>query len=422
MRSALVLFVLLLLISTVAAAEDDLSPPQTAAASFRAGWLEIARPNAALGQSRTEAYQNALTNAIDHFQAAVEAEPSSGDYRIGLVYACLAAGKYQRAYDEVREAIGRDRDNPLLYLLRAQAQAAFVYVDPDNRGQWFQDAMQSFEDAAALDLENSLAYVQAASVAYDAEQNETARNKLDQALARSGMRLYRLPIPEDLGSSQGESLRLWQTAQLRQWWELVSRAQNAANKLLKSGEAYEEVAARALESQHGAGDTSELSEETRSYLQTAEERYRTALELGRLIGNTQPNLVITVNSALNVMQDAYNHLASVARSSGSPEAARWEGESGVIQIGRQGLLGALTAYQQCVETEPPASVGELLKLEGGQVAGTMLGVALSPTEKPLAVLGGKSPEISPEEPPGEQGAQPSAEETADRPSALSEPD
>ena len=413
MRNALVLLLLILLVSTVAAAEDELSPSQQAQASFRAGWLAIARPNMALGQSKMEAYQNALTAVVQDFDAAVKADPDSADYRISLVYACLAAGKYQWAYNEVREAISRDRDNPLLYLFRAQAQAAFVYVDPDNRGQWFKDAMQSFEDAAALDPDNALAYVQAASVAYDAEQNETARTKLEQGLSRAGIRLYRLPIPEDLGSTQTESLTLWQTAQLRQWAELLSRAQNAANKLLKSGEAYEKLAARARESRDEAADSSELSEAERSHLQTAEERYRTTLALGRQVGNARPNLVITVNSALNIMQDAYDHLAHVARSLGSSEAARWEGESGVVQIGRQGLFGALTAYKQCIDTQPPASVAELLKLEGGEIASTMLGVALSPTEKPLAVLGGKIPEETPTPSSEAQGAQPPTEEPAE---------
>jgi tetratricopeptide (TPR) repeat protein len=400
-RSALVLS-FVLLAARIAVAEEASNPAKQAEVEFRAGWTTMATPTTAAGQSKLEAYQGALTKTIEHFEAAVEARPKHTDYRTALVYAYLAAGKYQRAYEEVGTAIARNRADPLLYLLRAQAQAALTYVDHDHRGEWFRDALQSFEDAAALDPENALAPLQAASVAYDADQNETAMKKLEQALVRPGITLYRLPIPGDLGADRGESLKLWQAIQLRQWWEIVNRGQNVAQKLVKSGEAYEQAAARAMEGEGEGGESGGLSEDARSYLQTAEERYRTALEVGRQIGNTRPNLVITVNSALNIMQDAYVHLARVGRRLRSPDVQRWEGEAGVVQIGRQYLLRALTAYQESLEAQPPASIDDLLKLEGGQVAGTMLGVALSPAEEPLTIMGGKEPLATSETPPEEK--------------------
>jgi tetratricopeptide (TPR) repeat protein len=345
---------------------------QAGISEFRGGWREVASPGPRQeGKGALQVRQEALQAAIPHLEAAVSAEPKNIGYLISLGYVYLSAGKYQQAKETLFQATERDRKNPLPYLLRAQAEAALAFMNPDTKAEEIGTALRSFDDAAHLDPTNSLALIQASSVAFEVGKQEVALAKLEGALARPGMTLYRLPIPGDLSPDTSTSIKIWQHAQMWQWLEMVARCQNVARMLLKEGKQKEDA----------------------SDLDGAEAVYKQVLALGRQVGNARPNLFITVSTALNIMEDAYISLARVAEAKKSREVEAWNGERGVVAIGREELLGQLQAYSKRLEDDPPSSVDDTLELEARSVAWVMRGVGLSPTHEPLP-LGqrGQTPE------------------------------
>ncbi len=360
MRS-LASLLLLLLVAVGSAAEEEADPAQAAENEFRAAWIEFLKPYAsAEAQVPLQTRQEAREASIPHFEAAVSAAPDNASYRSCLAYAYLSAGKYQRAKESVDEAIRRRRDDPLLYLLRAQAEAALAQMDPEARGEEVERAIRSFEEAARLDPENALAPIQAASVAFDSGRTDIALEMVGAALQRPGMRFYRLSIPGDLDADHVTSLNLWQYAQMGQWMEMLARAGNVVKGTIKLGAAKE-----------NEGD-----------LESAREHFERALAVARQIGSARPNIFLTVNVGLNTMEDSYASLARLAEAADDPRLAAWQGEIGVLNIGRQDLYGSLQQYIARMEEDPPASIEELLALQGRSVAFAMLGVGLSPTERP----------------------------------------
>jgi tetratricopeptide (TPR) repeat protein len=353
--------VLLLLVAGGSAADDRTDPAKAAENELRAAWLEFLKPYAsAETESLLQTRQEAREVSIPHFEAAVSAAPDNVSYRSCLGYAYLSAGKYQRAKDSMDEAIRLARDDPLLYLLRAQAEAALAQMDPEARAEKVERAICSFEEAARLDPENALALIQAASVAFDSGRTDIALEMVRAALQRPGMRFYRLAIPGDLDADHVTSLNLWQFAQMGQWMEMLARAENVVRSIIKLGAAKE-----------NEGD-----------LESAREHLERALAVARQIGNARPNVFLTVNAGLNAMEDSYASLARVAEAAKDPDLAEWQGEIGVLNIGRQELYGSLQQYIARMEDDPPSSIEELLALQGRSVAFTMLGVGLSPAEKP----------------------------------------
>jgi len=357
---------IVLLACTVAAWAAETEP--AGLSEFRAGWREVAAPASRQeGKGALQARQEALQAAIPLLEAAVSAEPRNVSYRISLGYVYLSAGKYEQAREALFQATERDRKNPVPYLLRAQAEAALAFMNPDTKAQEIGTALRSFEDAAQLDQTNSLALIQAASVAFEVGKQEVALVKLQGGLARPGMTLYRLPIPGDLSPDTSTSIKMWQQAQMWQWLEMLYRCQNVARMLLKEGKEKED-----------AGD-----------LDGADAVYKQVLALGRQVGNAHPNLFITVSTALNTMEDAYIGLARVSEARKSRDAEAWNGERGVVGIGREELLGQLQIYTKRLDESAPASIDDTLELEAQSVAWVMRGVGLSPTHEPLP-LGGKA--------------------------------
>jgi len=375
----LVAAIVLLLIGP-ALADGTVSTERPGEAEFRAGWVALAAPREGQpNQSALQARQEALLAATPHFEAAVAASPDDADYRTALVYADLAAGKYQQASDAVSAAIERKKDSPLLYLLRAQAEAALAHMDPDTTSDKAEKVIQSFEDAAHLDPTNSLYALQAASVAFDAGRPDLAQKKIEEALQLPGITLYRLPIPGDLDPDRTTSIQMWQHVQMWQWSELLARCHNAARTIAKL----------ATEKADG-GD-----------LGNAEALFKQVLEIGRQMGNARPNLFISINSALNVMEESYVGLARVANARQDPEEQRWIGEAGVVGIGRQELFGALQRYIKLIDEAPPASIDDLLGEEAEHVARTMRGVSLSPTAETKPIGKSKQEQQEEEGPPPE---------------------
>ena len=353
--------VAILLLATGAAVSKECSEPERAAErEFRSGWTELVAPFRGDQQtSSLQARQQARLAAIPHFEAAVSGAPGNVSYRTSLAYACLAAGKYQTAKDALDEAIERTRNDPLLYLLRAQAEAALAHMDPDNTAEKVEPAIRSFDEAARLDRGNSLPLIQAASVAFDAGRVDMALSRLEEGLKRPAMTLYRLGIPGDLDPDPATSLKLWQYAQMEHWMDLLIRGQNVVRNVIKLGGIKE-----------SEGD-----------LAAASAIFNQALEVSRQIGNARPNTFIAVNVGMNAMEDSYASLARVAEATGSREVDKWRGEMGVLNIGRQQLYGALQAYMERIDNDPPASVEELLEIQGRSLSWTMMGVSLSPVEK-----------------------------------------
>ena len=356
MRKISAVVLMLLMASVAFAGEIPVAPKGDD--EFRAGWLALVAPMTAKEKAAgLQARQEARLAALPHFEAAVKADPENVSYKTSLSYAYLAAGKYQLAKDALDQAISQNKRDPLLYLLRGQAEAALM--DPETSSAAVEKVLRSFEEAAHLDQANSLALLQASSVAFDAGREDLGFKKLNQAMERPTMTLYRLPIPEDLNTDRSTALIQWQYLQFTQWNDLIARGGNVIRVLLKQGGAKQE-----------AGN-----------LEGARNSYLQALEVAKRIGNTHPNLVITVNTAMNAIEDSYVRLLDVAKKTNdSKEAERWEGELGVLQIGRTELGAVLQGYMKHVDENPPASVEAMLALQGESLSRVMLGIGLTPTK------------------------------------------
>ncbi len=357
--------VLMLLMASVAfAGETPVAPKGDD--EFRAGWLALVAPMSVREKTAgLQARQEARLAALPHFEAAVKADPENVSYKTALGYACLAAGKYQLAKDTLDQAIAQSKRDPLLHLLRGQAEAALGLMDPETASATVEKVMRSFEEAARLDPKNSLAPLQAASVAFDTGRKDLGMKKLNEAMERPTIMLYRLPIPGDLSADRSTALKQWQYVQMTQWMEMISRGGNVGRVLLKQGGEKQE-----------AGD-----------LKGAHTSYLQALEVAKRIGNVRPNLIITVNTAMNAMEDSYVRLLDVAKKTNdNKETERWEGELGVLQIGRTELGAVLQGYIKHVDENPPATVEAMLDLQGENISRVMLGIGLTPTKVSSSVF------------------------------------
>jgi tetratricopeptide (TPR) repeat protein len=324
--------------------------------------------------------------ALPHFQAAAAADPKNVSYLAALSYAeCTSAG-YDKAKTAADLAIDRERRDPLLYLLRGQAEAALAQMDPVTAGKSIGKAIAAFDRAAELDPQNSLPMLQSVSVALDVDRLDLALPRLQKALARPTCRLYQLPVPEDLRPAKSASLRMWEQLEMGFWNGLLSRCQNVSATLVRLG----------------------LQNERSGDLTAAYDQYRQALAVSRLTGRGEPRLFITVGTAMDMMDNAYAGLWRIAKAkqaqaeappsqAGNEEANRWkrevekwEGETGILEIGRGELEGAVQLYFATLEQTPPANAADLLKLESDSVARVYRGIGLdekvegSPTVPPPA--------------------------------------
>ena len=331
------------------------SPAPKGDAEFRAGWLAFAEPAENPGADRSfDARQQAKLTAIPHMEAAVAANPGNVDYQTGLAYVYLSAARYDKAKEAINKAIDKERRDPLLYLLRGQAEAALVQMSPEDVSKRAGPALTAFSRAAELDPKNALPLLQAASVAFDCDRSDDALAYLQKALARPECRLYRLPLPDHLRPQPTEWLRTWQYIQLGQWYEIISRCQNVAHFLTRLGQESEQ-----------AGN-----------LGKAYECFRLARQVGGRIGTIQPHMFITMNTAIDVLEDAYANLTRVAKATGNKDAQRWEGEAGIVRFGRQELYAALQAYTEQLTKTPPPSPEEALKVEAKYLGSIIAGIGL----------------------------------------------
>ncbi len=301
MRSYLLVAAFLLCAGAAHAAEAP------GAADFSAGWRAVAAPaKSKQSKGALQARQDALMAAIPHFERAVSADPGSLPYRLSLGYTYLSAGKYDMAKATLDEAARKHRDDPLLYLLRAQAEATIAFAKPapaqekapggpsevvppagpKPEAKDITLALRYFDDAARFDPENSLALLQSASVAFEAGRTEMALKSLHSALQRPGIKLYRLPVPEDLDISKAMSIKMWQHAQMWQWLEQLARCQNVARMVTRYGRQKEE-----------AGDR-----------EGAAAAYQEVLAIGKQVGSARPNMFISLNTGINLMEDGYGAL------------------------------------------------------------------------------------------------------------------
>jgi len=356
--------------------------PPPGEAEFRAAWIAFSAPSADPEKARSlEARQQARMAAIPKMEEAVSADPKNPLYYESLAYICLTAGQYEKGRKAVDQGIALKRDRPLLYLLRGQAEAARAQMNPRTARDNIGPALSAFDQAGRLDPQNSLPLLQAASVAFDVGRPDLALPRVEQALQRPTCRLYRLALPENLDPDRGASFRMWQYAQLGAWMELLARCRNAHSSLLRLGEKAEEE----------------------NDLPGAEARFQQALAVGRHAGQAEPNLFITVATALDLLEDAYGALGRVAEARGDPQAERWQGEAGVIRVARGQLAGALQGYIKEISGSPPPSLDQLLALEGRHVAPVIRGMGLQPQpsqagvgeERPAVTLAPALPQQQP---------------------------
>jgi len=326
-------------------------------AEFRQAWVTYAGP-AMQGRvpNMLEAAQEARMAAIPQMEAAVQADPRNVDYLTSLAYMRLAAGQYDKAKAAIDAAIQAKRDEPLLYLLRGQDEAALALMHPETAGDRIGTAVRAFDEAGRIDPGNALPLLQGASVAFDANRPDLAQPRLKRALESSDIVLYRLPVPADLFPEVPKSLSAWQYVQVGHWVELLSRCQNVAKACLRAGE----------------------REQQAGNLEAAYEQFLSALEVGRKIGTAKPYLFVTVASAMGVLEKAYAALSRVGEALNKPETARWKGEAGVLIIGRDALAGALQNYMKDIAEHPPSSLSGMLSTEAKYVSPVIAGIGLTP--------------------------------------------
>jgi tetratricopeptide (TPR) repeat protein len=362
-----------LLLAVIAARADEARKPKPEGyQEFHAAWQAFAAPAKEKRQEpiSLDERQQARLAALPHMQAAVDANDRDPAYRAALAYIQFEAAKYQQAKESIDKAIDRERRDPLLYLLRGRTEAALAQLGPDTAAERIDPALRAFDDAARLDPANSLPLLQAASVALHVGRRDLALSKVEKALERPRFVLYPLPLPEAFDADPGQSIRMWQYVQLTHWQQLLARCINVQRVLLKAGEEKEKAEDPAA----------------------AERYYRQALEVGRRTGAAEPNLIMAVNYGIGMMDQAYAWLARLAEATGSSELARWTGESGVLYLGQQDLLGANQRYWQRLAEDPPASIAELLRFEASLVRGVILGIGLTPVASKKDTAAGKPAE------------------------------
>ncbi len=366
-RISAFLILLMLAATAVQAKRRPAAGPPAGEAEYRAGWLALIAPSLNPKTAGSlDARERARNTAISHFTEAVTANPKNPAYQASLAYVCLGAGKYQTAKTAIDLAIDVERKDPVLYLLRGQAEATLAQMDPAAAGKSIGPAIAAFDRAAQMDPKNALPLLQAASVAYDVDRLDLAAPRLQQALARPECRLYRLPVPTDLQPEKGPSLQLWEQIQLGYWVDLLARGQNVTNSLLRLGG----------------------QEERLGQLDKAQAYYQQAYEVGWKVGRIEPNAFISVGTAMDILDRVYTALARVAtEKKDSPAAEKWQGELGVLQIGRGELEGVVPQYFAALKTNPPASVEEMLRREAEQVGRVFRGIGLgasAPGQQPAA--------------------------------------
>ncbi len=357
---------LLLAVSPAARAESEkASQGET---EFRAGWTEFTKPVTGKPNEATpEVRQLAREAAIPHLEAAVAADPDNVAYHTALAHVCLAAGKYRKGLEAANQAIKLERGDPLLYLLRGQAEAALAQLNAEEDSRRVGRAMTAFSRAAELDPKNALPLFQAASVAIDLKRPDLVEFNLGKALSRPECRLYQIPVPEDLGDSPAASLKAWEYAQYGNWIGLVARCRNVADYLLRRGK----------------------QEEEKGELAAAADYYQKVRDIAARVGTTEPRLFITVNTAIDMLEDAYGCLARAAEAAGDEQARRWEGEKGICGIARQQLFGALKTYQDEVSAGKIGTVEQSLKRQAELVSPMIAGVGLPTGESPAASNGSR---------------------------------
>ena len=362
-------FLISLLLATTAAQAKSrpVAGPPAGEAEYRAGWLALIAPSLnpkTVGS--LDAREKARHTAISHFNEAVAADPKNPTYQASLSYVCLGVGKYQTAKTAIDLAIDVERKDPVLYLLRGQAEATLAQMDPAAAAQSIGPAIAAFDRAAQMDPKNALPLLQAASVAYDVDRLDLAAPRLQQALTRPECRLYRLPVPTDLLPEKGPSLQIWEQIQLGYWVDLLARGQNVANSLLRLGG----------------------QEEKLGQLESAQAYYQQAYEVGRKVGRIEPHLFISVGTAIDILDRVYTAFVRVATAKNDPQATeKWQGELGVLRIGRGELEGIVPQYFAALKTNPPASVEEMLRREAEQVGRVFRGIGLgafAPEPEPAA--------------------------------------
>ncbi len=161
--------------------------------------------------------QERAEQALAHFQAAAAADPTNVAYQEAIAYTGAAAARYGAARDAADAALAKERHDPLLYVLRGQAEATLAELDPVKAGDNIGPAMMAFDRVAEMDPTNALPLLQAASVALDVDRLDLVDSHLTKALALKQCRLYQLPIPTDLKADKGESLVTWEQIQVGLW-------------------------------------------------------------------------------------------------------------------------------------------------------------------------------------------------------------
>jgi tetratricopeptide (TPR) repeat protein len=373
------------------------------AEDYREGWRIFASPKPGPDKRITlESRASAHKDAVPKLEAAVAADPTSLKYRTALVYTLLSASEYQKAKTAVDAAIKRERGDPLLYLLRAQAEAALAQMDPAKASNNVGPAIAALDRASELDPTNSLPLLQAVSIALDLDRLDLALPRLERALALPDCRLYSLSVPFDLDPNPSVAVTLWQQIQFTYWFDLLARCQNAARGVVRLGD-------QAVKT----GD-----------LEAAESRYQQARQIGRMVGRSKPYLFLSVGTAVDILDLSYQRLAAIAQgqadvagqaageakkagqdtaaydqeaSRWKHEAEKWNGERGVLQFGASQLQGALGSYRKQLAETPPPSIEAMTQLEAGWLTSVMAGIGLEPE---------KVPPSAPQAPAGKPAAAP----------------
>jgi tetratricopeptide (TPR) repeat protein len=335
-------------------------------AEFREGWLTLVSPSRDPKLAGSlDAQQKAQMASISHFEAAVAANPENAKYQGALAYACLTAGRYQKAKTAIDLAIDHQRKDPQLYLLRGQAEAALAMMDPVKASKDIGKAVDAFDRAGQLDPKNALPLLQAVSVALYVDRLDLAQPRLKEALARPESRLYQLPVPTDLVASVPDACRIWETLQLMGWQGILARGRDVSTTLIRLGN----------------------QEEANGAFPAAQAYYHDAYLAAKKVGQTQPRVMLVVGVAIDTLDRVYFALAHVMKAQNDPGAERWEGERGVLSLCRTELQQDVQTYLADLQAHPPDSVESMLAREAAACKKAYNGAGMEladPTRAPQA--------------------------------------
>lgn len=295
-------------------------------------WLAYCQPalDPASYPMQVDAHR-ARQQAINLAQTALQDKKDAAAFET-LGYFYLRDFQYRNAQEQFESAAKRDSKEPRLRYLLGQVRAILLVAEPEKMREKVKDSVAEFRRAAALDPDNAMPLLQAASVSFDCDCADLALPLVSEALRRPEYRLYNLATPQDLVSDPGPAALAWWWAQSELWSEMINRTANCARSLVLRGN-------------HLA--VSGQAEKAAQY-------YQQAAEIGAKLSRATPALADAVGAGLEVERQA------LVAQSGAAATPEQKARLSRIEAAQQVLQRQWRMLQEREHRQPPASVEERL--------------------------------------------------------------